>query len=134
MFQFAPNVLSLLLIVATTCMGMAPAGAPCVAADREPPSKSCCGLCCATESAASRTCCARSEELNVCTCLADEERPATPRERRGSDERDARRAEWMATATVIHVTGPQIRVIQDGLAFSFLSYARHQAVLCRWLI
>ena len=134
MFQFAPNVLSLLLIVATTCMGMAPAGAPCAAADREPPSKSCCGLCCATDSAASRTCCARSEELNVCTCLADEERPATPRERRGSDERDARRAEWMATAAVIDVAESHIRVTQDGPVFSSLFHARHQAVLCRWLI
>lgn len=131
MFRPVTNILSLVLIVATTLAGVTPAIGVCESTHG---SKQCCGHCQATLSEARSTCCSKSAEPQACQCSVDQERPATPQERRTSDERtEARHAKCMVT--VLHVGDDQspTPAIEDATLLSSQPKSRRQAVLCRWL-
>lgn len=131
MFQSASNILSLLLIVATTLVGITPAVGVC---ESKRGAKQCCGRCQANPSEASSTCCSKSAKPQACQCSVEQERPATPQERRTSDERNnARRAECMAVVLPSGDDQPPAPAIEDAALLSSQPESRRQAVLCRWL-
>jgi hypothetical protein len=135
MFRPASKILSLVLIAATTLVGVAPGTSACDATGRERASKHCCGVCCAKLSEARHSCCSKSLQSQACQCSVDQERPATPRERRSSDERnDVRRAEFVADVLFVDGDERPARAIQDATLLSSQPTLRRQAVLCRWLI
>jgi len=135
MFRPASKILSLVLIAATTLMGVAPATGTCESTGRERGSKHCCGHCGATSSEARPTCCSKSAQPQACQCSVDGERPAAPQERRSSDEQnDARRAEFVAAVLFVGDNEPPVQAIEDATLLSSQPTLRRQAVLCRWLI
>jgi len=132
MFRHQSNILSLVLITATTCVGVVPTTEVCNSAQEV---KRCCGNCGANQSEVSSTCCSKSAEPQACTCLVDQERPATPQERRNPDEREnTRRAKCVVTPTPVGDFHSPPQSAEEDKRLLSQSQPRGQAVLCRWLI
>ena len=151
MFRPATNIfVTLVLLVAMALAGVVPASGACNETGNQCGSKQCCGACCTKSSEPTNSCCSTSTQVpstrvpstqvpstraRVCHCSVENERPATPPERRGSDERnDARRAERMASVIFVSDDESRVRFIEDATLSSILSASHRQAVLCRWLI
>lgn len=131
MFWPQSNILSLVLITAIACGGVVPANEVCNSTQEV---KRCCGHCGANQSEARSTCCSKSTEPQACKCSVDQERPATPQERRNPDEREnTRRAECVVTVTPVGNNHSLPQSIEDGVLLSSQSQPRRQALLCRWL-
>ena len=131
MFRPQRNVFSLVLIAATACGSVVPANDVCNSTHE---AKRCCGHCGADQSEARSTCCSKSAEPQACKCSVDQERPATPQERRNPDEREnTRRAECAVTVTPVGDDHSPPQSVEDSALLSSQSQPRRQAVLCRWL-
>jgi hypothetical protein len=135
MFRPASKIFSLVLIAATTLVGAVPVTGACDATGRERGSKHCCGVCCAELSEARHSCCSKSLQSQICQCSVDQGRPATPGERRTSDERnEARRIQCVAAVLFVDGDEQPAHAVQDASLRSSPPTLRRQAVLCHWLI
>jgi len=142
MFRFSTHSLvswtlplvSWTLLVTIALASVVPAEGACDVKGGQCGSKQCCGACCTEADAAEKSCCEAATPSRVCRCSAENDRPATPLERRSSGEREnARLGESLAAAIFVDDDN-QTQRTEDVSLFSFLPSPCRQAVLCRWLI
>ena len=129
-----PPVISFVLVVATILAGVVPVAGACEMSSVQCGVKQCRRACCTKTIEPADLCCSTFSQLQACRCSVENQRPATPQERRTSDERDASRRAG-GTLAVIFVGDDEILTlpIKDGPLFSSLPATRRQAILCLWL-
>jgi hypothetical protein len=125
---------SAVLIAAIAIAGFGPAVGTCEATDGACGTKSCHTACCISPDKPVRACCSAPATTRVCRCSVENQRPATPSEKRAPEKRDdSIRGVYGAMAFDVRVAEPQARSTVDASLSSSLTTPHQQAVLCRWL-
>jgi hypothetical protein len=135
MFRFAANpFVSFALIAATAFAGVVPVVGACTAKEIQCGAEQCCNTCCTGPDVSAQTCCSKVIQSHGCRCSVENERPATPQERRTSDERNnVRLVQSVVAAVFVADDESRLQLTDDATLYPFLPTSRRQAVLCRWL-
>ena len=131
MFRSTHKILTLILMAATSLLGVVPAIGTCHMAGREGGSKSCCEK----RNQVKFTCCSPFTQVHTCQCSVDPERPTPPHERPPTDERlNALRVEAVESDLVVGDNKLRSPSLEDASLHSSLPHSRWQAILGHWLI
>jgi len=133
MFKPCRKLFVLPLMLALLFASTVPAVGSCkTKADCRAKGVSCC--CCTNAVTSSHPCCTKSAQAHVCRCSVNDGPPATPVQRRSSDERVELASTGHAVPSVRMTTAVGlILLLTDRLHSDFWhSTLRHLAVLCCW--